>query len=193
MNQPEYDNYLAQSNLQQQAGEQQRQLYAPQLRENMQQAQAVIIEQTNPKKHIKDIILYLQGLEEIDGKVIRWGKPMMNETGIEHMKYILISMVNQGTILSHLEDFQIGKIMENFGNDLVDDLTINCQNYGIINKTDLDIINDTILITIYLALNRSLGQNEKNWLGRITVESLNSGVKGISPPRDGGWLSKFKL
>lgn len=194
MNQEEYDAYQAQSALQSQIAEQTRVLYAPQLREAAQQNQAVLVEQTNPRKVVRDICLYLQGREEENGRVVQWGEAKMNDVGISHVKFILMSLVNQGTILSHIEKpYQISKMMDQVSNDFVDDLSINWKYYGIKNKTDLDIINDVVLIAIYMALNRALGQNEKNWLSRTTVESISGGAAKLPHPRDGGWLSKFKL
>ena len=193
MLQEEYDQYLAQSALQSEAAAAQKQLYAPQLREEVQRQEAILVNQTNPDRVVRKIILYLEGKEEVDGKIVRWGQPKLNPFGIEQIRYILTSYVNQGTILSHHNEQQIAKMMEVISEDLVDDLSLNWRAWGIKNKTDLDVINDSVLIAIFSAFNRSLEQNEKNWLGRITVESLNSGGQKIHPPKDGGWLSKFKL
>lgn len=194
MNQDDYyAGYAYPSELQRQAGESQAALYAPQLHEQLQQTQAVLVEQTNPRKVVKEIILRLQGLEEMpDGTIRKWGEPIMNQQGVEKIKYLLESYINQNTILSHLDENQIRKIIITVGNDLVDDLTLNWKLYGIINKNDLDTINDTILINIYNALNRALGQNEKNWLGKITMETLTSGSR-IQPPKKEGFWSKLKL
>jgi len=41
-------------------------------------------------------------------------------------------------------------------------------------------------------LKRALGQNEKNWLGKISVEQI-SGAPRIQPPKKGGFWSKLRL
>ncbi len=66
------EEYQAQEALQRQQNEAQQSLYAPQLQEQVQQAQAVLVEQTNPKAVVHKIMLRLQGKEEQpDGTVIQ--------------------------------------------------------------------------------------------------------------------------
>ncbi len=188
-----FDNYQVQSDLQRQASEEQNAMYAPQIHEQAQQAQAVLVEQTNPKKVVKEIILRLEGLEEKpDGSKVRVGEPKMNTAGIENIKYILDSYINQNTILSHLDERQISKTIMSISDDLIDDLTLNWKAYGITNKSDLDTISMTVLHAIHFTLNRALEQNEKNWISKITLETLNTAPR-VSGPKKEGWFSKFKL
>ena len=42
------------------------------------------------------------------------------------------------------------------------------------------------------ALKRAEGQNEKNWLGKISIENI-SGSPRVPIQKREGWLSKFKL
>lgn len=188
-----YNNYLVQKDLQDRSGQQQMAMYAPQMYDQMQQNQAVLVSETNPSKVVKKIVLNLQGLnEKPGGEIERWGEPKMNEKGISWATYLLESCINQNIILSHFDEKQIAKMMIQIGNSMTDDLTLNWKAYGIKNKTDLDIIEDTLLYNIWATLNRALGQNEKNWIGRISVENI-SGQSSMPKPKDGGFLSKFKL
>jgi hypothetical protein len=193
MNQEEFDNYLLQSDLQKQNNEYEGSLNAPQLMEQLQNTQAILVESTNPKKVIEEIILKLRGLNKLtDGRLVKEGREMMNKEGIDQVKFILNSHINQNVILSHLEEEQIKRIMLRISDSLIDDFTLNWRAYGIKNKTDLDVILDAILLGIYYSLNRALGQNEKNWLGKITLENLSSGSR-LPMPKKEGILSKFKL
>lgn len=188
-----YDEYKVQSDLNREANEYQQGLYGPQLLEQMQQNQAILIEQTNPKKVVENIILRLQGLEKRpDGSTIKVNEPKMNSRGIQNFKYILESYINQNIILSRLDEYQISKIIIQIGDDIIDDLTLNWRAYGIKEKTDLDIIHDTVIINVYMTLNRALLQSEKNWLRSITMEFLGSQPK-MQQPKKGGFWDKFRL
>lgn len=188
-----YDQYKAQEALQQGQLESQQAMYAPQLQEQMQQAQAVLVEQTNPKKVVHTVILRLRGLEERpDGTLFKVSEPKMNKEGVDNMWFILDSHINQNVILSHLKDTEISNIMESLGEDVVDDLSLNWKKYGIKKKTDLDTISNSVLMNIFLALKRAEGQNEKNWLSKISVENI-SGASRIPIPKKEGFWSKFRI
>ena len=116
----------------------------------------------------------------------------MNKAGIDNLWFILDSHINQNVILSHLTEREIGNMMDTIQEDLVDDLSLNWKEYGIKKKSDLDTINNSVLYNIYLALKRAEGQNEKNWLGKISVENI-SGASRLPTPRKEGFWSKFRL
>ena len=58
--------------------------------------------------------------------------------------------------------------------NLVKSFSLNWKKYGIKDKTDLDTINNSILVNIFLALKRAEGQGEKNWLSKISVENISN-------------------
>ena len=188
-----YEQFRAQEELQRQQIDAQQSSYAPQMQEQMQQAQAVLVEQTNPNKIVHKVMLRLQGIEEMpDGTKIRVAEPKMNKEGIDNIWFILDSHINQNVILSHLELKEIQAIMDSLQEDVVDDLSLNWKKYGIKKRTDLDTINNSILINIFLALKRAEGQNEKNWLGKISVENISGGNRAFMPKKESFW-SKFKV
>lgn len=189
----EYENWKMQEALQQQQLDSQQSAYMPQLQEHVQQTQAVLVEQTNPKRLVREIVLRLMGKEEKpDGTLVQVSKPKLNKEGCENMWFILDSHINQGVILSHLNEKEISSIMDVIQKDVVLDLGLNWRRYGIEKKTDLDTINNSILYNIFLALKRAEGQNEKNWLGKISVESISGGSR-IPQQKSEGFFSKFKL
>ncbi len=61
MNQEELEHYKAQVEINRNQQEAQTGQYAPQMFEQMQQSQAVLVEQTNPKRIVEDIMLRLRG------------------------------------------------------------------------------------------------------------------------------------
>ena len=192
--QPEYyDQYAAQSALQSQAGESQNLPYAPQMQEQVMQTQAVLVAQINPDKILKDIILKLKGLrEDFEGKYIKEGPALMNSSGISLIKFALSSVLNQSTVLSHLEDREINKIVIYIHDNLIRDLAKNWRSYEIRDREMLNHIEGAVIVPTLLALKRALGQNEKNWLGRITVENIH-GKQDVKPNKGGSWLEKIKL
>jgi len=193
MDKETYEQYQAQEALQQPQLDAQQNAYAPQLHEQMQQAQAVLVEQTNPNKIVHSVMLRLQGIEEMpDGSRVRVAEPKMNKEGIDNVWFILDSHINQNVILSHLDINEIRSIMDSLQNDIVDDLSLNWHRYGIQKRTDLDAINDSILMNIFLALKRAEGQNEKNWLGKISVENISGGNRAFQPGKESFW-SKFRV
>ena len=193
MNPENYEHYQMQDALQQNQIDAQQSAYAPQLMEQMQQNQAVLVNETNPKKAVHNIMLRLRGLEEKpDGTVCRIAEEKINKDGQDNIWFILDSHINQNIILSHLDIKEIGAMMESIQEDLVDDLSLNWRKYGIKKKTDLDTINNSILTNIFVALKRAQEQNEKNWLGKISVENISGGQR-IAPPKKESIWSKFRL
>lgn len=193
MNLEEAERYEAQQTLQQQEIEGQQAVYAPQIHEQMQQAQAVLVEQTNPNKVVKTIMLRLRGMKENPGgSETKVGEPKMNDTGIKEIWFKLDSFINQNVILSHLDKGEISNIMDALSRSLVLDLQLNWREYGVTKKTDLDAINDTVLVNIYLSLKRAEGQGEKNWLRHITVEQI-TGAPRIPRAKKESFWSKFRL
>ena len=187
------EQYQMQGMLQQQQIDAQSTMYAPQLQEQVQQVQAVLVEQTNPKKVVEMIMLRLRGLQkDSEGRLVKVAEPKMNKEGIDNIWFMLDSHINQNIILSNVEIKEIQSIMSSIQEDLVDDLALNWKRYGITKKTDLDTINNSVLINIYLALKRAQGQNEKNWLGKISVEQISGRGGMIAPKKDSFW-SKFKI
>lgn len=188
-----YDSYLTQSAIQDQVASNQMALYSPSMRDQMQQMQALLVSQVNPARVLQDIILKLAGLkEENDGNIVRMYEPIMNDVGLGRMSFMLGSILNQSSTLSHVEKEEISKLIIQFSDDLTDDLTLNWKKYGIRDKSLLDSIMDAITIPAYLALKRAQEQNEKNWLGKISVENISNAPR-VPQPKKEGFLSKFKL
>lgn len=193
MDQDVADQYRAQEKLQSQKLEGENLKYAPQIQEQVQQVQAILVEQTNPKRVVEKIMLRLQGKDKRpDGTIVDIAKAKMNKEGIDNVWFILDSHINQNVILSHLDKREIQNIMEAISEDLVDDLSLNWKRYGVEKLTDLDTINNSIMINIYLALKRAEGQNEKNWLGKISIEQI-SGRGGVVAPKKESFWSKFRV
>lgn len=188
-----YRQYQYQSALQKQMGESQAVPYAPQLQEQVMQAQAVLVAQTNPDKVLKEIILKLRGYrEDFEGKYVCEGPQLMNNQGISFIRFVLSTILNQSTVLSHLEDQEIDRLIIYLHDNICRDLAKNWRNYDVSDRETLNHIEGAVIIPALLALKRALEQNEKNWLGRITVENIQ-GKPDIKPNKGGSWYDKIKL
>ena len=192
MDQERYEEFQMNESLQGQQIAGQLAPYAPQMQQQVQEAQAVIIEQTNPSKIVSEIVLRLRGLARQNGKLVRISQPKVNKEGADNIWFILDSHINQNVTFSSLTNSDINKIMDGLQNDIVDDLTLNQKSYGIRKKTDLDTINNSILYNIFMCLKRAEDRNEKNFLKGITMENVSGGSSNFRPKQE-GWLSKFKL
>lgn len=188
-----YDNYILQKDIQQSNQDKDFMKYAPQLQEQIKENQAILVEQVNPKKIVQDVVLALLNLEEIGyNKYRKLGEPLMNDVGINAMRFILRGVVNQSTTLSHLDSKQVSKIMMRLSDDITDDIAYNRLRYGIDDKMMLDHIVNIVSLACFMVLQRALEQNEKNWLGKISVESINNAARIPSPKKE-GFLDKLRL
>jgi len=193
MDQQDYEHYAMQQSLEQGKVDSQSPYMAPQMAEQVQQQQAILVEQTNPKRVVREIILRLRGLDEKpDGTLVQVAEPKMNKDGIDNVWFHLDSFINDNIRFSHLDKREIARLMDILQNDVVDDIALNWRQYGITKKSDLDVINNSLLINVFAMLKRAEGQNEKNWIGKISVESISSSPRLSSPKKEGFW-SKLRL
>lgn len=187
-----YEQYQAQSALQSEGIGAQSSHHLPQLQQEVQQIQAVLIDSLDPRKIVTRILLEFQGLEETEeGEYRRIGEPIMNDIGIGDLRYILRSLINQHITMTWLDEARIRSIMEEFQRDLVYKIGLNWKRWNM-KKADKDLVNDVILMNVYATLMRALEKNEKNFIGRIVMEMLMPG-KGMQPPKKEGLFSKLKL
>jgi len=196
--QPQYNpelaqQYQAQSALQQQGIEAEMGTQAPYMLQNQQTVQAALLEQLNPNRVIEEIKRTLKG-QTIDeeGKIIQEGEPLMNDFGIGRIISLLRSVVNINTTISALEENQIKSIAINLMDNVIDDLTLNWRVYGIKNESDRDTVHNIILNMVYPALMRCKRGGERGFLGRTTVESINTAPR-FNPQKKEGFWSRFKL
>ena len=150
MDRDTYEQYQMQDAMNQKSLDAQQSMYAPQTFEQVQQNQAILVEQTDPKTIVNGLMLVLRGLEEQqDGSFRQVSEPKMNDTGLKAIWYILKSHINQNVILSNYDDREIRNFMDIVQNDLVDLLSLNWKLFGIKSKSDLDDI-----IIVYLQILR---------------------------------------
>jgi hypothetical protein len=193
MEQSDYEQYAMQEQMQQNNRDFQQTMNAPQLFEQVQQNQAIMVQETNPKRVIENIMLVLKGVEKMpDGTEVQKYKPKMNDRGLDAVNFWLQGLINQNIILSHIEATNINALMQQIGDDFVDKLFLNRRLWGITDSSNLDDINDIVLVNIFFAMKRAEGQGEKNFLSKISIENISGGNRLPSMKKESFW-SKFKI
>lgn len=187
----------AQKDLARLQGEEQVKPYLPTMAQQMSEAQAVVIEQLNPKKIVKDILLELAGLEEDEngGGTRKIGDRLVNGYGLSMMRTLMRGVINQNTIFTDLREKEIKNLMIRLSDDLCLNVGLNWREYGIKSRTDCDSVMNIILFNTYAALKRAQNANEKRFHKSIAFESIG-GQQNKQKQKEGGlsgFFGKIKL
>lgn len=192
MDEPTYNQYEAQSQLQTEAVQQQVAPYATEMQVQAQQVAAVILETLNPRRQVENLIHQFQGQEPVgDGTWKKTTEPKLNGNGISDVKYFLEGFINQNVSMSDYGADEIRQIMTQFSNDLVYLIGLNWKRWGM-RKADKNMVNNTILVGVLSIFKRAQEGGERNKILKTTIEFLTSGSQ-IQKPKKGGILDKFKL
>lgn len=185
-----------QSNLQNEMGDQQTRLYAPQLKEQVDEMKAAVIAQTNPAKALKVLIAGFRGkfINE-DNETEQIGDPIMNEEGISKITTSISPYLSDPARFGTVPKEQVRSTTLTIINHLTVYIGINWRRYGMADPSMRDIVLDMLRTLIFFTLTRSEEGNEKNWLGKIVIESIGNQKK---PTNKGGgtWAEvkeKFRL
>jgi len=178
MDRDTYEQYQMQDAMNQKSLDAQQSMYAPQTFEQVQQNQAILVEQTDPKTIVNGLMLVLRGLEEQqDGSFRQVSEPKMNDTGLKAIWYILKSHINQNVILSNYDDREIRNFMDIVQNDLVDLLSLNWKLFGIKSKSDLD---DIIIVYLQILRLHIIVQKSLYFIHVLLISAFQPGVSILS-------------
>lgn len=167
--------------------------YLPTIHQQLQDSQAIILQQIDPKKVVNEVLLELSGLKEnSDGDFVRIRKPYMNRRGLDNIRIRMKATINQNTIMSSLEDKDIRNLMLQLARDLAFDIALNWQEYGIRDRAICNTVMNIILLNSFIALKRSEGQNEKRFLKGIAFENVGGATTAANKRKEGGWDSLVK-
>lgn len=126
-----------------------------------------IIYLTNPDNELRKLELTLRNaIEDEQGNVISKGPPLLNEEGIRSIVGLVQSVVNQVTIMSSLQEWEVESIGDMLADTLARDLMVNRKSYQIINASARDRIFTNALITARVTMNRARNESDKRfWKG----------------------------
>lgn len=182
----------SQANLQDQSIEGQGRLAAPQLREQLAEAQAAVIAQTNPARALKVILEGFRGkMENEYGEFEEVGFPLMNEKGIARIASMLIPFINDPVRFGDISSSEVRDLALKIIDDISEDIGLNWREYGIKEPSTKDIIVDSLTALIFITLTRSERGGEKNFLSRVILESV--GGNANNKKKESAWQKYFKL
>jgi hypothetical protein len=137
-----------------------------------------VLNLTNPEKELNRMAMALAGQStDADGNIVSYGKPTMNDEGIQAMKVIAQAWVNQNCIMSNMKEKWIYHNMVYLSDVLIEDLMANRDKYGITNPAARTKIVEIVLGYSYQAMLRAMEQGEKIFIKgsqhNITTENKN--------------------
>lgn len=133
-----------------------------------------IVQMTSTHDEIEELKRSFQMVEVVDGKVISYGKPLMNELGINSVIGQLKSLVHRITIMSNLDEKEISKLMLTWSDALILDLMFNRLNYGITNSYDRTKIVRMSQAVAFTCIKRAIYGDDKKMWSKIQHEMTNT-------------------
>lgn len=139
---------------------------------------------TNPEDEIRRLELTMKGMyEDSNGKLISYGKPKMNELGIQSIIGMVRSVVSQINIMGQEDKREVNQIMLDYINTLAKVLMTKWQDFGL-NREDREMVFLYAKYPPYFALKRALDQGERKFWGKVQQEvkhvvEQNGNNKGV--------------
>lgn len=179
------------SRLQQEASDSQLRQVAPQLREQMAEAQAAVIAQTDPKKSLSQVLEGFRGkIQDEHGSFVKIGKPLMNEEGISIIAGFLTPILNDSTRFGDVPNDSVVAHSQDIIDQITKNLGFHWREYDIANTSVNDIIISDLATIVRWALSRSENGGERRFLSSVILESVGGQQK---KKQESGWSKLFKL
>ena len=131
-------------------------------------------------------------MEDGEGNVIIIFKPLLNDIGVSTMIAFVRTCLNQSVVISHFDERQVSQIMDGLSRDVVLSLQLNWRMFEISPKSNLDLINNIVLLSCFAALRRATGGGERKWLKSTMQENLSGKLQNPFVKKE-GFFSKLKL
>lgn len=147
----------------------------------MDRYSSVIKDMTNPTFILPMLEMDLMRVREmnIDGeiKLVKYGEPLLNEQGVNNILARVRPLLTSNSVLNNLTEEQVSKLVLSLADDLIRELMINGKRYGIEKISDKDLIIGTIILPVYLTLNRSLREGERDfWRNKPPENALKPSI-----------------
>jgi hypothetical protein len=122
---------------------------------------------TNPDNSLYKMELAFRScVEDLDGNVVQKGAPLMNDEGITKVIGQVQTIVNQVTVMSHLDKKNILMLMEDLADSLAIDLMMNRKRYNIVNPSARNVVYAEALRSAFICMTRALQGGERRfWKG----------------------------
>ena len=170
----------------------------PQFKEEKEAAEIGVIRELSPKKVLEQLRMNLKGhyydYEKKMYKKIEGFEPLLNDRGIAKYLAIMSSVVTDLITFSSYSQEEIPNLTLFVCDKALPVIHINYKEYGIKEKSDLQIIDIQIFNLTLAAFKKAVGAGDRSVIGRTISESIVSRSGIINPIRDerqGGFLSRL--
>jgi hypothetical protein len=168
----------------------------PPIEEKEEPSEIGIIRELSPKKVLEQLRMNLKGYYwdyetkkyiRIEGFI-----PLLNDKGIAKYLSIMSSVVTDLVTFSNYKDDEINKLTLYVCDKALPTIHINYKEYGIIEKSDLQIIDIQIFNLTLAAFKKAVGAGDRNVVRGTITESMVTRA-GYPPqyPSQKGFLSKI--
>jgi hypothetical protein len=151
-----------------------------------------IIKEMSSKKVLEQLRMKLKGYEFDYEKndYIKITDPLMNDKGISKYLSIMSSVITDLVTFSNYKDNEINNLTMYVYEKAVPTIHINYKDYGIKDKSDLQIIDIQILTLTLSAFKKAVGSGDRNVVRGVISENISNPRYG-DEMGGGGFLSRF--
>jgi len=157
-----------------------------------EEAEVGIIRELSPVKVLNQLRMELKGYswDYDEEKWVKLREPLMNDKGIGKYLTIISSVVTDLVTFSSYQPEEINKLVEYVCEKAIPVIHINYKEFGIKDKSDLQIIDIQIFNLTKAAFHKAMGAGDRNVI-RGTYGEQMMYKYGYQQPRDKSFFSKI--
>jgi hypothetical protein len=171
----------------------------PPQREEREPAEIGVIRELSPKKVLEQLRMNLKGFyydyETRNYVKIDGFEPLLNDKGIAKYLSIMSSVVTDLVTFSSYKEDEIAQLTIYVCDKAIPTLHLNYKEYGIQEKSDLQILDIQIFNLTLAAFKKAVGAGDRSVIGRTISENIMTRSGVIQQMREekggGGFLSKM--
>jgi len=158
-----------------------------------EEAEVGIIRELSPLKVLNQLRMELKGYywDYDEEKWIKLREPLMNDKGIGKYLAIVSSVVTDLVTFSNYLPEEINKLVEYVCEKAIPVIHINYKEYGIKDKSDLQIIDIQIFNLTKAAFHKALGAGDRNVIRGTYGEQMMYRFGYPAPKKERGFFSKI--
>jgi len=157
------------------------------------EAEVGIIKELSPLKVLNQLRMELKGYywDYDDEKWVKIREPLMNDKGIGKYLSIISSVVTDLVTFSNYRPEEINKLVEYVCEKAIPVIHINYKEYGIKDKSDLQIIDIQIFNLTKAAFHKALGAGDRNVIRGTYGEQMTYRYGYPAPSKEKSFLSRI--
>jgi len=160
---------------------------------NKEEAEVGIIRELSPSKVLNQLRMELKGYswDYEEGRWVKLREPLMNEKGIGKYLSIMSSVVTDLVTFSSYSPEEINKLVEYVCEKAIPVIHINYKEYGINDKSDLQIIDIQIFNLTKAAFHKALGAGDRNVIRGTYGEQMMYRFGYPTPKKEQSFFSRI--